>query len=746
MNGVKYIIFLIYIFLSLIGFSKEIDKEKISGDRKLLIRYKKGVSKNKKESVHFSAGAYVTKTFKLPNRSKIDVVEVAKGISLDAAYEYYRENKDVLYVEPNYLVKAFFEPPPLNPTPPDEEDRIFDPVFGEQWGLNNNGQTGGVIDVDINAPEMWQKTIGSKDIVIAVIDTGVNYNHPDLKNNIWTNQGEIPGNNIDDDNNGVVDDIHGYNASDLSGNPMDDNGHGSHCAGIIGAEKGNYYGGSGVMPNVSIIGCKFLDAQGGGSTEGAIACLEYLRDLKTREENPVNIFASSNSWGGGEYSLALKEAIQAHEEEGILFIAAASNNGEDNDEKAVYPSNYKLANIISVAAIDHDDKKAWFSNYGQHSVHVAAPGVDILSTMLNEDYDKQSGTSMAAPFVTGLAGMLKAYDSSLNFFQIRNLLISGGVETDELQNKTISGRRIRGLDSDGVGSLTCLNQIVTARLSPIKDELLVPVGEKIIFSVLNINCSNPNGEVSIAPSFKDEHMILKDSGEAMDTVAGDGIYTIEWLASEAGRFEFLLSNDDHVVVNVYDPRELAGYSSIKTDVFEYREIDGTALKAGDDWVGTIESPFAIPFGGEENKFYTVNVGANGGLSFTDTAPISIDNSDLPNNNFVSFVAPLWTDLDPSSDNGDIFYQTIGDEPNREFVIEWRDVPYYGSGDTTTFQVVFFESSSDILFNYLNVSSDYSSRSTIGVQSTEERFLQLGINEFVIESNTSLRFSLSGNNP
>ena len=207
---------------------------------------------------------------------------------------------------------------------------------------------------------------------------------------------------------------------------MDDNGHGSHCAGVIGAEGGNNHGGRGVMQQATIIGCKFLSSSGGGTLSGAIACLDYLRNLKTRSENPVDIFLSSNSWGGGPASQALQDAISAHQALGILFVAAASNEGRDNDEMATYPASYPLANIISVAATDSEDEKAWFSNYGKRTVHVGAPGVDILSTVLDDDYESMEGTSMAAPFVAGLAGMIKASNKNLNFMQIKNLIMAGG--------------------------------------------------------------------------------------------------------------------------------------------------------------------------------------------------------------------------------------------------------------------------------------------------------------------------------
>ncbi len=468
-------------------------------NRRLLVRYKEGTALNTKETAHFSAGTYVVRTFEVP--TNLEVVEVAKGISMDAALEHYNEDPNVLYAEPNHAVHAYLQPPPANPNPPEDGDDpvndTVDPHFHKQWGLNNEGQNDGVVDADINAPEMWQTTSGDKNVVIAVVDTGVDYGHRDVMKNMWVNPGEIPANGIDDDANGVVDDVHGYNALDHTGDPMDDHGHGTHCAGVIGAESQNFHGGRGVMPNVTIIGCKFLSAGGGGTTEGAIACLNYLRDLKTRSTNPVDVFATSNSWGGGPPSQSLQDAIQEHQDLGILFIAAASNDGQDNDVVDTYPADYPLANIVSVAATDNKDDRAWFSNYGKRSVHVGAPGVDILSTVLGNEYEEMSGTSMATPFAAGLAGMIKAAFPDYDYIRVKNLLMAGGTPIASLNGTTISGRRIRAVDTNGLGSLSCENQFVAGRLSPSGDRLTVPVGAKVLLSAISINCADAYGDIII---------------------------------------------------------------------------------------------------------------------------------------------------------------------------------------------------------------------------------------------------------
>lgn len=736
----------------------EINADKNSGqgskgrykNRRLLVRYKDGTSTNKKDNIHFSVGAYVVRAFEVPKN--LEVVEVAKGISLDAAEEFYREDPNVLYVERDEPLHAFLEPPPTDPLPPDDDpppDDIVDPRYAEQWALHNTGQDGGTPDVDINAPELWEgHTIGDPGIIIAVIDTGVNYSHPDLKNNMWVNPGEIPNNNIDDDMNGVVDDVHGFNALDNHGDPMDDNGHGSHCAGIIAAEGQNYFGGRGVMQRASIVACKFLDGSGTGSTASAIACLDYLRDLKTRAENPVDILLTSNSWGGGAPSEALEDAIRAHQELGILFVAAAGNDGSDNDVSPTYPANYPLANIVSVAATNSVDDVADFSNVGKRSVHVGAPGVEILSTVLENEYEFSDGTSMAAPFVAGLAGMIKLNNPDLNYMRIKNLLMTGGVPIAGLAGKSVSGRRIRAVDINGLGSLTCQNQFVAGRLSPTIDRLLVAVGQKVILSALNINCAEPNGDIIIPSIPGNNKYKLKDDGaKNIDSAAGDGTYTHEWIAEAPGKYEFMFPENDKVTVNVYDPSILQAYKATPEETFQYRYIEGIPLDAADDGISSIDLPFPVHFGSLAQGFDFITIGSNGAVSITNTDSIDLNNVALPVSKYISLIAPFWDDLNPSADEGDIFYDVVGEAPNRELVIEWRKVRHYNSFDTATFEIVFFENSADILFNYLDVdfgdpSLNNGASATIGIQSTEAQFVQVGFDSPSVQSNTGIRFTLT----
>ena len=281
----------------------------------------------------------------------------------------------------------------------------------------------------------WDYTTGSSAIDVAIIDTGINYNHPDLMQNIWHNPGEIPGNGIDDDGDGVVDDYYGYNAITDSGDPMDDNGHGSHCAGTIGGVGNNGVGVVGMNWNVKLIGVKFLNSSGSGSLWDAVKSIRYVRTLKERGEP---IVLTSNSWGGGSYYNTLYDEINNLRSDGVLFVAAAGNSGINSDASPQYPGAYDLDNIISVAAIDSNGTIASFSNYGATTVDIGAPGVGIASTWTGTGYQTISGTSMACPHVSGAVALLKSYSSGLNYSQLKSAILSSARPNSSLAGKVLT--------------------------------------------------------------------------------------------------------------------------------------------------------------------------------------------------------------------------------------------------------------------------------------------------------------------
>lgn len=276
----------------------------------------------------------------------------------------------------------------------------------------------------LNLPNTWDITTGSDSTIAVVIDTGIDYNHPDLTSNVWTNPNEIPANNIDDDGNGYIDDVHGYNFVANTGDPQDDHGHGTHVAGTIGARGNNNTGVTGVAWRVKLVAAKFLNSSGSGSTANAIKAVNYALTLK---QAGYPVVVANNSWGGGGFSSTLQNAIQDLANADVLFVAAAGNNSSNNDTTPHYPANYNVDNIISIASTTSTNTLSYFSNYGVTSVDIAAPGSAILSTYPSSTYATLNGTSMAAPQISGIAVLLQAAcGNSLSYADLRDAITQNG--------------------------------------------------------------------------------------------------------------------------------------------------------------------------------------------------------------------------------------------------------------------------------------------------------------------------------
>ena len=312
-----------------------------------------------------------------------------------------------------------------------------DPQFIEQWALANSGQRGGKEGADISAPLAWGVTTGSQEVVVAVLDTGVDYKHEDLEPNMWTRPASMEA--YQDDQLGPVDDERGFNAIVNESDPMDDNGHGTHCAGIIGAEGENDLGIAGVNWKVRIMPLKFMNAGGSGTTKDAIEAINYAIN---RKKAGVNVRIISASWGSTQRSRALEDVIRKAYEADILFVAAAGNSSVNNDRMPHFPSSYNVPNVVSVAALDRNDQLAKFSNWGVKSVAIGAPGVDILSTWLGNAYEEKSGTSMATPVVAGVAALIVAEHPRMAVDDVRKKLLASTDPIVALKGKTVTGGRI----------------------------------------------------------------------------------------------------------------------------------------------------------------------------------------------------------------------------------------------------------------------------------------------------------------
>ena len=362
------------------------------------------------------------------------LLKLPSGTTVAQAITALEADPLVGVVEPNFVVYA-------DATLPN------DGLFGSLWGLHNTGQTfdaqagaNGVPDADIDAPEAWDIQTGSALVVVAVIDTGVAFTHFDLAANMWVNVGEEapPGNGVDDDGNGFIDDYRGWDFKNNDNDPFDDNGHGSHVAGTIGAVGNNNAGVVGVNWTVRIMPLKFLGADETGNIADAVEAILYA------VANGANVM--NNSWGGPGTSVALLAAVQAANTAGVLFVASAGNTDSDNDTTPHYPSNLNVANVVAVAASTASDALVdtppIVSNFGANTVDLAAPGGAILSTGANNDLSERSGTSMAAAHVSGGAALLMAQFPNLTHLEIRTLLLGSVDLVGAYSGITVTGGRL----------------------------------------------------------------------------------------------------------------------------------------------------------------------------------------------------------------------------------------------------------------------------------------------------------------
>jgi len=383
--------------------SKSVDYE--NTDNRVIVKYKESSSKLK------SAKSGKTHQF-----------EVRK-IDAKTAGEYMTGVNDMLgdpeieYVEPDQKVSI----------------HATEPLFNLQWGHHNEGATFGFADVDIDWKEYRDAGNQISTVIVGVIDTGVNYSHEDLAANMWRNPGETPNNGIDDDGNGYVDDVYGYDFYSNDNNPMDEHGHGTHVSGIIAAPE-NGKGIVGVNPTAKIMALRFLGSDGSGYTSGAVLALQYAIDNGAQLTN--------NSWGGGGYSAAMRDMIAKAMTANQLFVVAAGNDNTNIDASPSYPASYDLDNMIVVGSSDYFDEKSSFSNYGANTVDILAPGSQIASLHLGNDYVYMSGTSMASPYVAGAASLLLGKNGETPYEFIKQALLENGDQTPAGLNYTSSGNRL----------------------------------------------------------------------------------------------------------------------------------------------------------------------------------------------------------------------------------------------------------------------------------------------------------------
>jgi subtilisin family serine protease len=689
-------------------------------DGELIVRLTEGGSGAKLMALFTRLGVIDIKSF--DTVEGLYLVKLPQTLGVLSAVQLAKELDGVAYAEPNYLLRTQVLP--------------NDPSFGTLWGLNNTGQLGGTADADIDAPEAWDITTGSSNVVVVVIDTGIDYTHPDLVANMFRNETDCNTNGIDDDGNKAIDDCHGLDTVNRDGNPLDDHDHGTHVAGTIGATGNNGTGVVGVNWSVKLMACKFLNAAGSGSTADAVACLDYVALMKDRG---VNIVATNNSWGGSDFSQALVDAIDAQRQRGILFIAAAGNDASDNDTSASFPANTDLPNVIAVAATTRTDTLSDFSNLGRRLVHLGAPGSAILSTTRNDSLSTFNGTSMATPHVTGVVALLKAQDPNRDWRALRNLILAGGDNNANLAAATVTGKRL-----NAAGSLTCSGSTVFSRLKPIQNTVTTTVGTPISLSALSINCAAGAGNVAVTVS-PGTQVTLTDGGTGTDQAAGDGVYAGTFAPASAGLFVLTFPNSETVIVKALSA---TSYTAQPTG-FAYRQITGTNLNLADDTSASISSPFPLFLGGA--SFKTLFVSSNGNVNVT-AALNAYANTAIPTTVLSApLIAPFWDDLVASGSGQNVFWAVTGSAPARELVIEWRNVTAFtcNSAETVTFQVVFFEGRGDLLFNYADVNfggscafRDGGASATIGLQSSPAVSRQFSFNSPGLSDGLALSWTLT----
>jgi subtilisin family serine protease len=404
-----------------------------------LIKFKNGVSSSKKAEILDKLSAKVKEKILTKMMEKMGDNEGVTLVELPmAAFEALSKTKDfgeIEYAEPNYIYT---------------HDAVSnDPYFtnGSLWGMYGPSSSP-ANQYGSQAAQAWAGGhTGSSTVYIGIIDEGYMYTHEDVVANAGVNPYEIAGNGIDDDGNGLKDDVYGWDFDGNNNTVFDGTGddHGTHVAGTIGGKGGNGIGVAGVCWNVKLLSAKFLGSRG-GTTANAIKAVDYFTYLKTKG---LNIVATNNSWGGGGFSQALQDAIGRANTAGVLFIAAAGNNSSNNDATANYPSNYPNANIIAVAALTSTGGLASFSNYGATQVDLGAPGAAIYSSIpasskgkIISSYASYSGTSMATPHVTGAVALYAASNPSASAATIKNAILSTAVATPSLAGKCVTGGRL----------------------------------------------------------------------------------------------------------------------------------------------------------------------------------------------------------------------------------------------------------------------------------------------------------------
>jgi subtilisin family serine protease len=603
-------------------------------------------------------------------------------------------------IEPNHRVYAAAVPDDVR--------------FAEQWGLHNIGQAGGVAGADVDAPEAWDFHTGSAEVIVAVVDTGIDWTHPDLAANMWVNPGEIPDNGIDDDRNGYVDDVHGANTDQSWVSALDDVGHGTHLAGIVGALGNNGAGIAGVNWRVRLMSVKALMTSSAGFMSDVIEGMLYASRMGARIA--VTGFATN------ENSDALADAVAALNDAGVLVVAAAGNQSVNNETARSLPAGFgrfpasaAAPNVLAVAATTQSDELAAFSNYGPTSVHLGAPGVGILSTVPTSaplggccvdpsGYRALSGTSTSAAFAAGAAALLLAQNPARTPQQLQRLLWSSSDPLSALAGRVASGGRL-----NVANALSCVPSAHNMRaMAPADGFKAYPqLATRIVADVAACDSAVANASVTVSFSTGEAPLTLYDDGLHGDGDAADGIYANDWSPAIEGPVT--------LTVNAALPgrevrRSVSGsvrnLSSYRYEQAAYEWIDtaGGTLHTF-TMMSMVSSPVTIPIGFNFN-FYGVDrdqltIGLDGYVTF-DAQPFNALFSlqkPMPDWFPPNDVIAAYGDMFDIQSGAVIHSLLEGTAPERRLTITWPDVEHWVTLQGATFQMTLYEGSNDIVFRY-----------------------------------------------
>jgi PKD repeat protein len=604
------------------------------------------------------------------------VVQIPSQVSVSQAIARSLDSGLFESAEPDYYVHAAIHAP-------------NDPEYqqGFLWALHNTGLSGGSPDADIDALEAWNLATESE-VTVAIIDSGVRITHEDLAGSLWINPQEIPGNRIDDDRNGIVDDIHGFNAMADNADLTDTLGHGTHIAGIIGAIGNNGVGTVGVAWCARLMSLKFLNSDGEGTISDAVKCLDYARAKGAR--------IVTASWVDNESSQALLSALRRARSAGMIVVAAAGNTTADIDANPVYPPAYDLDNIVTVAATTRTDALASFSNYGRTMVHLGAPGVDIFAPWKGSDdgYAYYNGTSMAAPFVASSLALLWGRRPDLTVSNLIQRLLASTDPVPSLAGKCRTGGRLN------------LHRFLAESPSAA------------------FTASPTNGPLPLTVAFREDSV---GSVTSRTWNFGDGSPESNELHPQhtytnAGTFAATLTILNGALQTSVYGVEITAVANYEIAPSPFAWIDPAGMTrwplADNEVSPALALPFVFSFYGR--PYTHVYVAANGLLGFTRPELEYAENTSLPYRPAPNaIVCPYWDDLNPAL-GGAVQVGQVGNAPTRKFVVAWTSVPLRAATNAPlTFQVILEETTQAIGFQYLEVQPGHprggGRRATVGIE-------------------------------